>query len=205
MDKLEELHYFATAIYAIKAPQFLDAVRNVALHYLDQSRVKDTKQMTVMTSNFSHEKSIENFSQYVSQSTWNILSSQGFNMDQLVTFFSEMWCQEHNYQSAIDTHMHGNGSAMSVFYFLDVPESACSMIIHDPRPAKVITNLPVADDSKMTMASTHITFTPEAGILLFAPPWLPHQFTRNNSIKPMRFVHMNLSVTTAPQPQVEVI
>ena len=131
--------------------------------------------------------------------------TQGYNMDPMVTFFQEMWCQEHNHQSAIDTHVHGNGSCMSVFYFLDMPVGACKMIIHDPRPAKVVTNLPMHDDTKISMGSDQVMFSPEVGTLVFAPPWLPHQFTRNNSVDPVRFVHMNLSVTPAPQPMVEVI
>ena len=204
MDKLEEFHYFVTPIYAIKVPKFLDSVRKVALLHLEISR-KSENNMTVMTGNFSYEVEIEEFSQYVSQTTWNILSAQGYNMDPMVTFFQEMWCQEHNHQSAIDTHVHGNGSCMSVFYFLDMPVGACKMIIHDPRPAKVVTNLPMHDDTKISMGSDQVMFSPEAGTLVFAPPWLPHQFTRNNSVDPVRFVHMNLSVTPAPQPMVEVI
>jgi hypothetical protein len=204
MDKLEEFHYFVTPIYAIKAPQFLNVVRKISMAYLQASRTEINK-MTVMTGNFSHEKEIEPFSQYVSQTVWNILNSQGINMDSLATFFNEMWCQEHNYQSAIDTHMHGNGSCMSVFYFLDMPVGACQMIIHDPRPAKVITTLPFKDDQKECLGSNQIVFTPQEGILLFAPPWLPHQFTRNNAADSVRFVHMNLGVAAAPQQNVEII
>ena len=205
MNKLEEFHYFVTPIYAIKAPQFYEDVRKVAMEHLEASRCKQHGKMTVMTGNFSHEKSIAPFSQFVSQSVWNILNAQGYNMDSLVTFFQEMWCQEHNYQSAIDTHVHGNGSVMSVFYFLDMPKGASQMIVHDPRPAKVITNLPAKDNSNGSMATTNLVFTPEAGILLFAPPWLPHQFTRNNAEDSVRFIHMNLGVATAPQPDVEII
>jgi hypothetical protein len=55
------------------------------------------------------------------------------------------------------------------------------------------------------MGSYQVMFSPEAGTLVFAPPWLPHQFTRNNSVDPVRFVHMNLRVMPALQPMVEVI
>ena len=205
MNKLEEFNYFVTPIYAIKAPQFYEDVRKVAMEHLEASRCKQHGKMTVMTGNFSHEKSIAPFSQFVSQSVWNILNAQGYNMDLLVTFFQEMWCQEHNYQSAIDTHVHGNNSQMSVFYFLDMPVGACQMIIHDPRPAKVITTLPFKDDQKECLGSNQIVFTPQEGILLFAPPWLPHQFTRNNAEDSVRFVHMNLGVAAAPLPDVEII
>jgi hypothetical protein len=43
-------------------------------------------------------------------------------------------------------------------------------------------------------------------MLILTNAWLPHSFTRNNSDKPMRFVHMNLSVALNEQPSnVEVL
>jgi len=211
MDKLEEFHYFTTPIYAVKAPQFLDVVRKISDAYLTKSKAnhKGKKPMTVMTANYSGESEIAPFAQYVSQTAWNILNAQGYAMDHLVTFFNEMWTQEHNFQSSMDTHVHGHGVQMSAFYFLSMPKNGCRMIIHDPRPAKVILNLPVKDNEKISPASQQIVFTPEEGTLIFSPPWLPHQFTRNhNKDSAVRFVHMNLSVTHAPaetDPNVEVI
>jgi hypothetical protein len=80
-------------------------------------------------------------------------------------------------------------------------------VIHDPRPGKVIVSLPAEDDSKITAASPMVMFTPEPGVLILTNSWLPHSFTRNQSDKPMRFVHMNLSVAIqeTPEPQVEVV
>jgi hypothetical protein len=206
MDKLEEFHYFTTPIYAIKKPEFLQAVKKVSDQYLAYSRShhKNKKQMTLMTANYSNEKEVEGFAQYVSQTTWNILNSCGYKMDDLVTYFSEMWTQEHNFQSSMETHVHGSNVAMSAFYFLEMPKNGCKMIIHDPRPAKVITNLPVKDGKEVTPASLQVIFNPEPGTLIFAPPWLPHQFTRNQSREnPVRFVHMNLGVTQAPAQETD--
>jgi len=84
-------------------------------------------------------------------------------------------------------------------------------VIHDPRPGKVITNLPVKDSKKVAPASTQVVFTPEEGTLIFTPAWLPHQFSRNiNREQSVKFVHMNLGVMQAPEeakadPKVEVI
>ena len=112
-----------------------------------------------------------------------------------------------NNLSSMDTHVHGMGAQISAFYFLDVPEGACNLVIHDPRPAKVIINMPAEDESKITAASGQIMFTPEPGALILTNSWLPHSFTRNLSDKPMRFVHMNLTVAINEnaEPQVEVV
>jgi hypothetical protein len=211
MDKLEEFHYFSTVIYAIKKPEFLEPIRNVTQKYLEKSKCKheDKKRMTVMTGDYSSEPEIADFTQYISQTAWNILDSQGFNMEPFVTYFTEMWTQEHNFHSNMEQHMHGGGTQMSVFYFIDVPENSNKAIIYDPRQAKVITNLPIKHGDKVTPASSQVVFTPEEGSLIFLPPWLPHSFTRNfNKEQAMRFVHMNLSVAPAPveeNPNLEII
>jgi uncharacterized protein (TIGR02466 family) len=211
MDKLEELHYFTTPIYSIVKTEFLEPIRALSAKHLEHSKehMKSDKPMTVMTGNFSLESEAADFAQYVSQTAWNILNAQGYDMEKLVTYFTEMWTQEHNFHSSMDTHVHGSGAQISAFYFLEVPENACKLIIHDPRPAKVIINLPERDNGKVSPASQMIVFTPQEGTLFLAPAWLPHQFTRNmNPDHPVRFVHMNLAVTLAPpqqEPEVEII
>jgi uncharacterized protein (TIGR02466 family) len=129
-------------------------------------------------------------------------------MDSLVTFFTEMWTQEHRHMSSMETHIHGHGVQISAFYFIDAPKDSCKLVLHDPRQAKVIINLPEKDANKITLGSHQIVFTPEEGTLIFVNAWLPHSLTKNMSQGPMRFVHMNLSVAVAPEaqePEVEVI
>ena len=202
MDKLEEYYYFITPIYHIIKPEFLDAIKEISKDQLEQSKelIKSDNPMTVMTGNFSLDPKAAEFAQYVSQTAWNVLTAQGYDMEKFVTYFTEMWTQEHNFHSSMDVHVHGSGAQVSAFYFLEVPENACKLIIHDPRPGKVIINLPEKDNNMVTQASQMIVFTPQEGMLFLAPAWLPHSFTRNmNPDKPVRFVHMNLSVQWAPQ------
>lgn len=209
MDQLEEINYFATTIYAVEKTEFLDPIRAVSDKYLSDSKLSHGKTMTVMTHDFSNEPQALGFAQYVSQTAWNILASQGYAMNDGVTYFTEMWTQEHNYQSSMEQHFHGNGAQISAFYFLEVPDNACKLVIYDPRAAKVIINLPQADEDKMTPASPFGVFTPREGVIIFTPSWLPHSFSRNmNAEKPMKFVHMNIAVAAAPQaaePEVEII
>ena len=207
MDKLNESHYFASPVYMVLKTDFLESVRKVSDRYLQESRGEKIS-VTAMTGNYSQEPELAEFTQYISQTAWNILASQGYAMEKLVTYFTEMWTQEHNFMSSMDTHIHGSGSQISAFYFLDVPEGGCKMVIYDPRPAKVIISMPQANDDKITSGSNQVVFTPEAGTLILTNAWLPHSFTRNMSYESTRFVHMNLSVAIAPeqpQPEVEVI
>ena len=212
MDTLEEMHYFASPVYVVSKPEFMDAVRTVSTRYEEASRERKNKEnyVNLMTASYSHEPELQDFSQYVSQTAWNILASQGFNMDNLVTYFTEMWTQEHNHLSSMETHMHGHGSQISAFYFLDVPEDACKLVIHDPRQAKVIVSLPEKDSGEITLGSSQVVFKPQPGALIFVNAWMLHSFTKNFSDKPMRFVHMNLSVAVneeavAEEKAVEVV
>jgi uncharacterized protein (TIGR02466 family) len=206
MDKLNETHYFASPVYMVRKTEYLDQVRKVSDQYLEQVKCPDKTPVTTMTANYSQEPELADFSQYISQTAWNILAAQGYAMDKLVTYFTEMWTQEHNFMSSMDTHIHGAGAQISAFYFLDVPTDGCKMVIYDPRPTKFIISMPQASDDKITSGSNQIVFTPEAGTLILTNSWLPHSFTRNMSYEPTRFVHMNLSVAIAPeQPQVEVV
>jgi len=210
MDNLEEIVYYPTRVYAILKPEFLEAVHAVSEKYLDLSKSSEQQQSphTTMTAPYDHEPDLAYFGQYVSQTAWNIHASQGYAMDQLVTFFTEMWTQEHRFSSSMNTHVHPRGSQISAFYFLEVPEKSGHMVIHDPRPGKVMINLFPADLTKVSDATDGIVLTPQVGMLVFTNAWLPHSFTRNDDEKSMKFVHMNLGVMPniiKPEPTVEII
>lgn len=209
---LEQSHYFATPIYITKQPKFLEVVKAVALDSmkaLHGNKKPDKIYPLRMSGSMLEDPRIADFAEFVGATGWNILSSQGFVMDNFTTTFTEMWCQEHYQTSSMEHHAHPGGNFLVGFYFLDVPEGAPPAVIHDPRPARTMLNLPEADVTQATLASTMINFKPEPGMMMFAPAWLAHSFGRNPSKEPFRFVHFNLTVQrTAPAvspPPAEVI
>jgi uncharacterized protein (TIGR02466 family) len=210
---LDEFHYFVTPIYITKQPQFLDAVKAIAADSIKQVHGKkkpDKIHPVLMSGNLLEDERIEEFAAFIGQTAWNILSSQGYAMDQFNTTFTEMWSQEHYQTSSMDYHAHPGGNFLVGFYFLDTPEGCPPAVIHDPRPGRVMLDLPQADVNQLSLSSTMVNFTPEPGMLMFAPAWLAHSFSRNTSKAPFRFVHFNLSVQpsapAAPQmPEAEII
>jgi hypothetical protein len=202
MDQLQETYLFPSIVYSVDKPEFLMTVSIVIDRYLREKSSKIDRFVT-MTADFSAEPEIEEFAQYVSQTAWNILDSQGHDMSKLVTYFQEMWAQEHSQYSGMDQHAHGVGSQISAFYFTAVPAWSSSMVVYDPRPAKVITSLPLKEGDHL--ARQQLVFNPKPGMLVLTPSWLPHSFTRHMGEAPLVFVHMNLSVAPAPEtPQLEV-
>jgi uncharacterized protein (TIGR02466 family) len=205
MDQLQETYLFPSIVYSVEKPDLLWQVENVVSKYLREKSTKLDRFVT-MSADFSAEPDIAEFAQYVSQTAWNILDSQGYDMTRLVTYFQEMWAQQHWRYSGMDQHAHGSGSQITAIYFTSVPADSSAMVIYDPRPAKVITALPMKDGDGI--ARQQLTFRPKVGMLILTPSWLPHSFTRSMSEEPMVFVHMNLSVgpaPEAPQPDVEIV
>jgi hypothetical protein len=121
-----------------------------------------------------------------------------------------MWTQEHHKHSAMDAHVHGYGSQIVGFYFLETPEGGSNVVFHDPRAAKVQIDLPEQDVNMATPASKMINFTPKPGMMIFANSWLMHSFTRHAADLPIKFVHFNLTVimasqTACPVPAAEIV
>ena len=199
---LDQLHYFATPVYITQQPQFLEVVKAIAADSIAQvhgDKKPDKIHPVRMSGNMLEDERIAPFAEFIANTAWNILASQGFAMDGFSTSFTELWCQEHYQTSSMEYHTHPGGNFLLGFYFLDVPDGAPPVVIHDPRPGRVMLSLPEADPSQATLSSTMINFKPQPGMVMFAPAWLAHSFGRNASKKPFRFVHFNLTVhQTAP-------
>jgi hypothetical protein len=157
---------------------------------------------SVMTDNLLTDARTQDFAQYVVGTGWNIMKSQGYDMRKKVTYFHSLWGQQHFKYSNMEEHIHNDGVQLVGFYFLDVPEEGCKLVLHDPRPGKIQISLPEEDISKITEATNSIVFDAKPGTLFFTNSWLPHSFTRNGSDKPVKFIHMNISVKDDPNPVV---
>ena len=198
---LDQFHYFATPVYITQQPQFLEVVKAIAADSITQvhgDKKPDKIHPVRMSGNMLEDERIAPFAEFIANTAWNILASQGFAMDGFSTSFTELWCQEHYQTSSMEYHTHPGGNFLVGFYFLDVPDGAPPVVIHDPRPGRVMLSLPEADPSQATLSSTMINFKPQPGMVMFAPAWLAHSFGRNASKKPFRFVHFNLTVQQTP-------
>lgn len=189
--------YFPSTMYIIERPDFLNVVSRVSEENLEISRAKyDLNEIypVIMTESFFADPRMKDFSDFVSATAWNILNEQGYNMQNFNTTFMEMWTQEHHKHSAMDQHIHGYGSQIVGFYFLETPENCSKVVFHDPRAAKTPIDLPEQDMAVATYASKMVNFQPKPGMLMLANAWLAHSFTRHAADTPIKFVHFNLGV-----------
>lgn len=211
--QLAVAHHFPCPIYLIERPDFLEIVNQVSEENLEIQRKErglDEIYPVRMTGNYFADPRLAKFSEFVGATAWNILNEQGYAMQDKAMSFMEMWTQEHHKHSAMDAHVHGFGSQIVGFYFLETPENSSRVVFHDPRAAKVQIDLPEQDMGLATPASKMINFEPKPGLMIFANAWLMHSFTRHAADLPIKFVHFNLSVQMAqpavcPAPAAEIV
>ena len=195
--QLQIAYYFPCPIYLIERPDFLDSVQLVSEESLEIQRKEqklDEIYPLYMTNNYYGDPRISEFAEFVGATAWNILNEQGYAMQDKLVQFTEMWTQEHHKHSAMDAHVHGFGSQLTGFYFLETPENCSRVVFHDPRAAKIQIDLPEQDVNMATPASKMINFEPKPGLMIFANSWLAHSFTRHAAEQPIKFVHFNLTV-----------
>lgn len=198
---LQVAYHFPCPIYVIERPDFLDVVKTVseeALAVSYKERDLDEIYPVYMSGNYYADPRVLAFSEFIGATAWNILNDQGYAMQDNLVGFTEMWTQEHYKHSAMDPHVHGYGSQIVGFYFLETPEDCSRVVFHDPRAAKVQIDLPEQDMLMATPASKMINFIPKPGMMIFANSWLAHSFTRHAADLPIKFVHFNLTVRPAP-------
>ena len=211
--QLNVAFHFPCPIYLIERPDFLESVMEVSEESLEvQRKAQELNEIypVVMSGNYYADPRIAKFSEFVGATAWNILNEQGYAMQDKVVSFTEMWTQEHHKHSAMDAHVHGFGSQIVGFYFLETPEDCSRVVFHDPRAAKVQIDLPEQDINMATPASKMINFQPKPGLMIFANSWLMHSFTRHAAEQPIKFVHFNLTVQMAqpavcPAPAAEIV
>ena len=192
-------YYFCSGVYSLIEPKFVDPLRKISKIYIDEAKKQkefklDKIYPIIQTDNMFADPRMSEFSTYIAEAAKQVLMSQGYNMENLQMVFTEMWTQEHQQYSGHEQHIHGFGSQISGFYFLDVPKDGPRVVFHDPRPAKEYASLPETNVNEATLASNMINYNPEPGLLIFTNSWLPHTIQRNPSKQPFRFIHFNLGV-----------
>lgn len=211
--QLQVAYHFPCPIYLIERPDFLEVVNTVSEEALATAKKEQTLNEIYpvhMTGSYFGDPRMAGFSEFVGATAWNILNEQGYAMQDKAVQFTEMWTQEHHKHSAMDAHVHGFGSQIVGFYFLETPEDCSRVVFHDPRAAKVQIDLPEQDINMATPASKMINFQPKPGLMIFANSWLMHSFTRHAAELPIKFVHFNLTVIQQQQacalpPAAEII
>ena len=202
-DQLQSILLFPSMVYVVDKPEFLEDAKETADWYLKKSprqAERDEIYPIIQTDTMQEDPRIRGLTEYILNTSWNILESQGYMMDNLITVMHAMWCQDHGQTSGQEKHVHGMTSQLSGFYFLEVPNESSVATFHDPRPAKEYADLPEKSIQNVTYASRAYHLLPKPGLLVFSNSWLPHSFERNRSKENFKFLHFNVGVSSVMLP-----
>ena len=197
-DKLETYNYFSTPIYSIDKPEWVSKIYKACDKYINEAYKRDKKGKK----DFGHsyhsgtmvgDKDFKELQDYIGATTHNLLNEWGCDVEQYKIYFTELWVQEFSKSGGghHDTHIHWDNH-MSGFYFLKCSEKTSYPVFHDPRPAAMITKLPMKNQSEVNYNTASVHIKPRPGTLVFFPAYVPHQFTVDDGSEPFRFIHFNL-------------
>ena len=185
--------YFPVGVYLGHNEDYLVEARKVADKKLKGLKIEDDMFPVVQTESVVEE--LFPLATHIAQMSWDILKNQGYRVDSINTYLTEMWVQQFNYGGRHTEHAHGNSCQISGFYFIDVPKKSSFPFIHDPNHVKRYANLPEENERNITLATTTINYENiKEGDFVFFNSWLPHSFAPNRSRKPFRFIHFNVGV-----------
>ena len=212
MSNLKTVSLFDTFVYQAEIPKYLDNkdFMDACNEHTDKA-IADAKQIIddrykklnaqIKDHGMSYHSGPELYKDerfaelalLVKNTSKNILEDQGFDLSNYTLDYTEMWIQKFAYEGGghQDTHVHWDNH-VSGFYFVECSDKTSRPIFHDPRPARMMLNLPIKNHSKLCPAMERQIVNVKPGTLLLFNSWLPHQFSVDNGIDPFRFIHFNL-------------
>lgn len=200
---MEATLIYPSAIVRGSFPEFLDAAKSTLDEYLKDV---ETNIWNVCQSGSMFDDRLSDLINLIAKKSFEVLEDQGFSMDDMQTVVTEFWGQEIQKHGQHAEHVHANGSQLTGFYFVDVPENSTHPYVFDPRPGKRQINLPVKNEQEVSFAASDIGIEVNPGDLVLINSWLPHGFGRNMAEEPFRFIHFNVSVEKAAhQDNVEIV
>ena len=205
--------YFATPVWSIEKPEWVDEVNKVCDEYIDEAykrekpniaerkkwlgnkywnKAKDIG-MSYHSGPLQGDQRLKFLFDYIGQTSWNCLEASGFELKDYTAFFTECWVQEFSKNGGghHNSHVHWDNH-ISGFYYLKCSEYTSYPVLHDPRPGAMMTKLPQKDKSKVTFASEAVHYKPKPGTLIFAPAYLVHEYSMDSGLEPFRFIHFNI-------------
>jgi uncharacterized protein (TIGR02466 family) len=193
--------FFSSCVYVEENNFWLDSLNKLSDPYINEA-VENNKKLFINNKDFGlvhHSRALMNdsnfleFIKFISKKSYSILDEQGYDLKDYLLTLSELWVQEFSKEGGghHSIHTHWNGH-ISGFYFLKCSDNTSYPIFHDPRPGKMMIQLPEKNKDDITEASEKIIFKPKPGTFVFFNSYLGHEFEVDHGIEPFRFIHFNL-------------
>ena len=209
VEKINSSLYFSSPLYIIEIPQWIHNINKICDKYLKQAKKNNEKiikerdkklnkkigdhGMSHHSTSLINDPNLKELQEYIGSTSWDILNHMGYDLTNYELFWTEFWVQEfaerggghHEGHTHYDNHISG-------FYFLKCSEKTSFPIFNDPRPAKLMTQLPLKKEGELTLGTDKIHLKPKPGTMVFFPSYMEHEFVVDNGVEPFRFIHFNL-------------
>lgn len=206
-DVMTKENYFSCPIYNIKKPKWINQLNNLCDKEIEKAKVKDqnifeqrkqkfgkdigTIGHSFHSNNLNVDPNFAFFNQFIGERAREILDEQGYDLSNYILIVNDNWVQEFSQGGYHSMHIHPNNH-ISGFYYLKCSDKTSFPIFHDPRPGKVIMDLPEKEPEKIDDSSSKIFYLPEPGDMYFFNSYLTHEYSFDFGIEPFRFIHFNI-------------
>lgn len=192
------LKLFSSPIFIHYDPSWVDDLNKSSDKYINEIKELNLKNkedfgMTHHSFSLVEDFNFKNFIDYIFKQSNLFLSDQGYDLKNYNFSLEELWVQEFSKKGGgnHNTHIHSN-THVSGFYFLKCSDKTSMPVFHDPRPAKLITQLPLKNEQEITLGTHQIHYKPKPGTMIFFPAYMEHQYVVDDGVEPFRFIHFNL-------------
>jgi uncharacterized protein (TIGR02466 family) len=190
---------FSSNIFLNEKKEWIDLLNKQTDKYINEAKKKDK---LIFDNDFGlvhHSESLiqdnnfDFFSRFICNQSLSFFEMQGYDLSNYHILISEIWVQEfpENGGGYHAPHIHQN-CHMSGFYFLKCSENTSFPLFHDPRPGKMMTQLPEKNSLLNTDASEKVSIKITPGLFVFFNSFLTHEFPLSKGVDPFRFIHFNL-------------
>lgn len=198
---IDKISIFSNSIYIVENIFWLENLNKYCDLYIKKARENNKKYLindrdfgvTHHSTSLVSDNNFKDFTNYVLETSYKILNEQGYDLTEYFLSVRELWVQEFSTEGGgnHNTHTHWNGH-LSGFYFLKCSPNTSKPVFHDPRPGKIMIQLPEKKITEITEASEKIHLNLKPGTFVFFNSYLPHEFPVDHGIDPFRFIHFNI-------------
>ena len=197
--------FFSSPVYIEEDISWLESLNKFSDPYIKEAKERN-KINFINNKDFGlvhHSEELYNdinfykFVNFICKRSYLILEEQGYDLTTYSLAVRELWVQEFSKEGGghHSVHTHWNGH-ISGFYFLKCSDKTSYPIFHDPRPGKIMIQLPQKNESLITNSSEKINIKPKPGTFVFFNSYLGHEFAVDHGIEPFRFIHFNIQAVS---------
>ena len=194
--------YFKTPVYMENLSHWAEDINKHCDKHIDNAKNSEEYKKKVKESDFGQvahsgdiatDPELKFYIDHIGQRSWEFLDFMGYDLSNHTCIFSECWVQEFPKDGGghHNSHVHPNNH-VSGFLYLKRDEDGPVPVIHDPRPAALISALPEKDKSLVTYASQAAHWAPIPGTLIIMPAYITHQYSVGGPNQAFRFIHFNI-------------